>query len=255
MNAEMEWTLDADQQQIYVSALLEHLGDSDSETNLRRMVMNYHLDHVLLQALQDRQSLRHEVVWADVVDQVVRMVIHQRHGQATEVLMDVEDLSQIALEALLQALPSFHYASRFSTWTYSVIARSIQRYVRHLRAAKRHGHVESAEQHPELNTWPAKDEEPEAKSEASALAALIETVLTELAGDRLARIFRLSVSTDQRLSEIGRQVQLSPSRVSVLIEQARQLLQQSPEIQAWLGTQDDDRVNVEPAENRPGHTK
>jgi RNA polymerase sigma factor (sigma-70 family) len=251
LSAELAWELQADQQQTYVSALLQHLPNAPSKPDLRRLAMNYHQDHALVQALQDRANPRHEMVWAEAAGQVVRMVMHLGYGQAGEVLADVEELTQVAVKALIQALPTFHYVSRFSTWAYAVVGRSALRYLRELQAAKRHGRVESLEQHTELNELPAETEEdqPEARVAGRALAALIDAVLTERAGARLARIFHLSVHDELPLAEIGRQVHLSPSRVSVLLEQARQLLQESPELQAWLSMDDVDQASGAPTDD------
>jgi len=256
LSAELAWELQADQQQTYVSALLQHLPNAPLEAMPRRLVINYHEDHALIEALRDRANPRHEIVWEEAVGQVVRMVLHQGYGRAGEALASLEDLTQVALESLIRALPTFHYASRFSTWAYAVVGRSVMRYLRDLQAAKRHGHVESFAQHPELNEHPddMEADQPEVVVEGRALAALIDAVLTEHAGERVARIFQLSVGEERRLAEIGREVHLSPSRVSVLSDQARNILRESAELQAWLDMGDRDEEPDAPTDDR-GRTK
>ncbi len=235
LRGELAWKLDMDRQHAYVAAMLPYLPEQCADADLRRIVLNYHQDHALVGALLDRANPRYEQVWIEAIGQVVRMALHQGHAPASGAMVDGDDLAQVALEALIRALPSFHYASRFSTWAYAVVGRSIQRYLRDLHASKRHRQVESLELYHELNDIPAADVQPEAHSEASALAALIEHVLAEHTDARLAYIFQLSTRDELRLAQIGQLVHLSPSRVSIVLAQARELLRQSPELRAWLG--------------------
>src|SRR5438046_697293 len=63
--------------------------------------------------------------------------------------------------------------------------------------------------------------DPEAQAGASALNALITAILAERGGPNWVKIFRLWAHEDQRLVDIGQQIGLSPSRVSVLLDQMR----------------------------------
>ena len=233
--AELAWQLDVAHQHAYVAAVLPYLPDPCAEADLRGIVLNYHQDHALVGALLDHANPRYERVWTDAIGQVVRMAQHQGHAQAGGAAVDGDDLAQVALEALIRALPSFRYASRFSTWAYAVVGRSIQRHRRDLRASKRHGQVESLELYPEINDIQAADAQPEAYSEGVTLAALIDHILTERASERLAYIFQLSTRDELRLAQIGQLVHLSPSRICIMLAQARALLRQSPELRDWFG--------------------
>ena len=241
LNAELGWHLGADQQQTYVSALLQYLPDSASETELRRLAANYHQDHEIVHALQDRERPQHNAVWARWSEQALRIL--QRQGLwSADALAEIEDLAQIALEELAHALPSFRYASRFSTWAYAVISRRAQRYLRERGAAKRSGPTESLDQREEWDELARDDEGPETQAEAGALAALIDSILAEQPDPRLALIFHLWASQDQRLVDIGRRVGLSPSRVSVLIEQTCRALRENPRVLAWLNDTAPDKI-------------
>jgi RNA polymerase sigma factor (sigma-70 family) len=234
LSVELGWHLELDQQQTYVSALLQYLPITCSEAELRRLVVRYHQDHAIVQALRDQTNPEYAAAWAKWCGLALRILRRQGFGSA-DLLSSDEDLAQVTLEELIRALPSFQYASRFSTWAYAVISRSAQRYLRDRKAAKRSGRTESLEQHEELDVAAPEAERPEALAEAHELAALVGAVLSTEEDQRLAEIFRRWASKDERLVDIARSVHLSPSRVSVLIEHICQLLQQSPAILAWLG--------------------
>jgi RNA polymerase sigma factor (sigma-70 family) len=235
LSVELGWHLRLDQQETFISALLQYLPLSYSDVDLRLLTVRYHQDHATVEALRDQNSSTYAVVWKQWCDEALRILRHRRFG-SDDPLASEEDLAQIALEELLHALPSFQYASRFSTWAYSVISHSVQRYLRHHRAAKRSGQTESLDQREELAVLSAEAERPDTQAEFHELVALIDLVLSKQADQRLAEIFSLWAYEDQRLVDIARSVHLSPSRVSVLIGQACQILQQSPTILAWLGS-------------------
>jgi RNA polymerase sigma factor (sigma-70 family) len=235
LNAELGWHLEADRQQAYVAALLAYLLVPPAELKLRQMVIAYHLDHALVEALRDHASPQYEGTWAQRYAQVMRILQHQGLGAAGDVLADTQDLAQTALEELIRALPSFRYASRFSTWAYTVIIRSAQRYLRDRNAAKRSGKPESLDQQPEWNLAFGTADSPEALAQVRALSRLINMLLDRHGDWRLAEVFRLWAIEDQRVADIARCMRLSPARVSGLIEQVCQLLQHDPAILAWIG--------------------
>lgn len=65
------------------------------------------------------------------------------------------------------------------------------------------------------------------------LLNLVQQILSQSSDNRLVRIFELWVVEDASLAEIGRLVSLDPSRVVVLLQKARQLLRENPDIKAW----------------------
>lgn len=234
LNAALEWQLTADRQHAYVVALLQCGALPLAESDLRRLVITFHQDHTLVDALRDRAHPQHDAVWAQWCSQALRILRHQGLGAPGDALTDIHDLAQVALEDLVRALPSFRYASRFSTWAYTVIAHSAQCYLRYLHAAKRSGPTESIDQHDTLDVAARETDQPEVHAEARVLAALIDAVLADQPDQRWRTIFQLWMYKDQRLADIARNVGISASRVSVLLDQIILLLRQHPKLMAWL---------------------
>src|SRR5215470_3270492 len=110
---------------------------------------------------------------------VIAPTCSTKPGAPGDALADSQDLVQMALEELIRALPSFRYASRFSTWAYTVIIRSAQRYLRDCNAAKRNGKPESLDQQPEWDLAFGAADSPEAHAQARALSRLINTLLDQ----------------------------------------------------------------------------
>jgi RNA polymerase sigma factor (sigma-70 family) len=235
LNAELGWHLEAHQQQTYVTALLQYLPILPAEMELRRVVITYHQDHEVVEALRDHASPEYETTWAHWYAQVLRILRYQGFGAPDDPLADTQDLAQTALEELIRALPTYRYASRLSTWAYTVISRSALRCLRDHNAAKRNGKPESLDHRPELDIALGATDSPEAQSEARALNELIDALLSSHDDQRLAEMFHMWMIEDQRLADIARRMHLSPARVSVMIEQICQLLRRDPEILAWVG--------------------
>lgn len=235
LNDELGWHLEADRQRAYTAALLLYLPISPAEMELRRMVIAYHQDHGLIEALRDHASPQYETAWTQWCAQVIQILRHLGFGAPGDALADTQDLAQTALEELVRALPSYRYASRFSTWAYTVISRSAQRYLRDRNAAKRSGKPESLEWQQDLEPAFGAADSPETQSEAHALSGLIHALLDSHGDRRMAEMFHMWVIEDQRLADIARHMRLSPARVSVMMEQICQLLRRDPAILAWIG--------------------
>jgi RNA polymerase sigma factor (sigma-70 family) len=234
LNLELGWHLDADQQRAYVATLAGHLTGTPSDATLRTLIEYFHADHELVRALRDSVDPQHDAAWAAWSLHAVRIAQRHAFGAADDPLADGDDLAQLALQELAHALPSYRYASRFSTWAYTVIARRVQRYVRDSRASKRAGRPTSLDDQRIASRLAIDAGIVEAPAEANALLDLILDVLSREADQRLARIFYLWVVEEKRLIQIGQRVHLSPGRISILIEQAYQILQRSPAILAWV---------------------
>jgi RNA polymerase sigma factor (sigma-70 family) len=234
LNEELGWQLDPKQQQAYVLLLSEFLPDTASDATLRTRIEHVHADHALVRALRDAVDPKHDAAWTTWSAHAVRIAQHHAFGAADDPLVDANDLAQLALEELAHALPSFRHASRFSTWAYTVIARRVQRYVRDSRAAKRAGRPTSLDDQSVASHVIIEAATVEAPAEANALLDLIMDVLSREADERLARIFYLWAVDDQRLAQIGQQLHLSTGRISVLIEQAQQILLHSPAMLDWI---------------------
>jgi RNA polymerase sigma factor (sigma-70 family) len=233
LNTTLGWGLSEEQQQAYAQAVALLIRDTHFDLVLQKLIVCYHEDHELVEALRERTHLEHDRAWTEWTSQVLAILRQKGIAWSADIATDGDDLVQVALTQLAGALPSFRYASRFSTWAYSVIIQSVRRHLRDQHALKRSSHLLSLDQHPELVTLPSPVGRPEGAAETSVLATLIDDVLARQPDQRLAQIFKLWAIEDLRPAQIGRRVHLSPSRVRVLLAQARNLLRQQPAIQTW----------------------
>jgi RNA polymerase sigma factor (sigma-70 family) len=234
LNAELHWHLAADVQRSYMAALLQCGAQPPVDTDLRRLVITFHQEHALVEALRNRAHPQHEVVWGQWCTNALRILRSQGLGTPGDALSDIHDLAQVALEDLVRSLPTFRYASRLSTWAYTVISQSAQRYLRDLRAAKRSRPTESLSQPEALEVAAPATEQPDAHAEARVLNELIHTVLAGQPDPRWVTIFQLWMHHDQRLADIGKQIGVSGSRVSIQLDQIIEVLRQHPALLAWL---------------------
>jgi RNA polymerase sigma factor (sigma-70 family) len=237
LNEEEGWTLSAGELQAYRCDIPCYLPDPCSESQIHMVATNYHRDHALVQTLLEPDHQQHTAAWTEWMPQVIRILQHAGLARSDDTAENSEDLTQVALMALVRALPHFRYASRFSTWAYQVIVQSVQRHLRDQRAAKRAVRADSLEQSGGYHVPIGEAEHPVLVAEAHVLAELIERLLAAQPDQRLVRIFRLWAYADARVEEIGQQVQLSPARVRILLNQIRDLLQHNPDIQAWLDSE------------------
>lgn len=241
LSREHRWTLRDEQREAYVRAIVPMLAPEASDAELFKRLLYYHLDHDLVGALVDSAHPGHRASWEAWCVSALRIVRHTGLADSTGPLSSPEDLSQIALEEVLKALPSYAYRSRFTTWAYPVIVRAVQRQCSSHRAAKRSGPTLSLDAALSATDPQASaGDHPEVASSAHLLAELARQVLSESKDTRMALVFQLWAVEDRRLTDIARVVGLDPSRVSVLLKEARKLLQQDPSVRAWLGEPEDD---------------
>jgi RNA polymerase sigma factor (sigma-70 family) len=240
LNAELGWGLGADEQAVHCRGLQPHIPSDPTEPQLRALVLHYHHDHALVEAMLHAEHSEHDAAWSLWMQQVIAILRNAGMGWSDDVSIDREDLAQVARTELARALPSFHYASRFSTWAHQVIVQSVRRYIRDRQALKRAGRPTSLE-HAWVDTLPTSaDDCPEAQVHARVLAELVANVLAAQPDQRLARIFQLWALADLRVEEIGRQINLSASHARVLLTRMRAILQEDPIIQAWRDSTFDD---------------
>jgi RNA polymerase sigma factor (sigma-70 family) len=239
IDRELCWQLGAQGQASYAKNLRKHIPEQCTEDQLRKIVSNYHADHVLVAALQDDQHPQHEAAWTAWVAQVLPILHRAGLDWSSDLLFDDQDLAQIARAELVQAIGSFHFASRFSTWAHNVIVQSARRVIRDSRALKRAIRPASLDQQTQVDVAIGDSEHPEAAAAAHMLAERVAAILVAQADQRLAQIFYLWAVADLRVEAISKIVHLHPSRVRVLLVQARQILRDAPEIRSWREDIDD----------------
>lgn len=245
-----EWGLTPEQQAAYVQALLEYLPGPSDDEQLQRLAVRYHLEHQEVQALLDPQDPGHQDAWRNWHTQAIKILRSANIHWLSEGAIDFEDLTQSALEELHRSIASYRYNSRFSTWAYTVIVRAGKRTLRALRAAKRTGAIVSLDD-PTLRVQLVDSmADPEVNSSVAELNALINAILSAEGGQRWVEIFQLRTYDDQRLTDIGRQLGLSASRVSILLDHMRTLLRRHPDLREWRGLMESGLESLDDAENK-----
>lgn len=238
LNQRQLWGLTQADQERYLDQLKHNLTDTYSDQLLESILYNYHHDHLIVAKLRTGQDFDYND-WQEWMQNVRTALAHNGLDWSSQPASSREDLVQIALIGLLEALPSYGYRSRFKTWAYTVFLRSVQQHLRKFQASKRKGHTLSLDQAtndeqtiPQLADHITID--PADQMLVSSLQSLIYSILQKHPDQRLAAIFHLAEEADRTVTEIGRRFQLSPARISDLLKQARQLLQQDQKIHDWF---------------------
>jgi RNA polymerase sigma factor (sigma-70 family) len=228
-----EWNLSAEEEATYAHAIAASIPEPYNDAQLQRIARYYHLDYQEVQALRDAQNRGHLDAWAKWPQRVRQFLHNANLDWVTDNAIAVEDLVQIALKELYEAIASYHFGSRFSTWAYTVILRAARHAVRAQRAAKRSGTLVAIDDPETAAQLSSHGDDPTALAQNAELIKVINGILEARGGLRWVEIFQCWAHEDQRLVDIGRQVGLSTGRVSVLIEQMRSLLRQNPDLLEW----------------------
>ncbi|XSG77318.1 sigma-70 family RNA polymerase sigma factor [Herpetosiphon llansteffanensis] len=236
LNREQHWQLTQTEQERYLQQLKPRLLATESKQHLSSMLANYHYDHGIVAKFETGYGFdQHD--WKEWLQTVRSVLATNGLDWSSQPASSSEDLVQIALKGLLEALPSYCYRSRFKTWAYKVFLRSVLQHLRRFQARKRTGETLSLDQsineQASLQVADSHTPDPADQMLASALQSLIYRVLQQHTDQRLPEIFRLAKEVDLTVTEIGRRFQLSPGRISDLLKQARLLLQQHPTIRDW----------------------
>lgn len=235
LNQELDWGLTVEQQRNYCCELETYLSEVCSRHLLRTIVCIYHQDHALVQALSDKHHDLHEESWQYWMGQVGAILKHAGLAWSTDVAVDLDDLMQTAIMAMIRSIPTFQYRSRFSTWAYQVIIRSVQRYIRYCKADKRAVIPDSLDLMVETDMLPYQDAYLEAKVDGALLLQRVADVLADQPDRRLYSIFHCWALQAWPTADIARHVSLHPSRVRTLLGQTRSMLRQHSAIRNWHG--------------------
>lgn len=226
------WNLREEEQQQYATEIVHFVAEDYQEPMLRQIITNYHADHEAVEQLRTLDHPQHDAGWTTWMGRVTGIIRQAGFGWSNDPAVDPEDLAQIAQVELIRSISSFTYHSRLSTWSYRVVVRSIQRFVRDSKAGKRGTRPDSLDHAADLDAPLSEADQPETQAAANVLA---ERTLAILAAHnpRLALIFRLWAIHDQRIDEIAEVVRLHPSRVRALLKQARTILLAHRDMQGW----------------------
>ncbi|KPV53891.1 hypothetical protein SE17_07005 [Kouleothrix aurantiaca] len=247
LNATHSWNLSAHTLQNYYEFAIASLErEPDLAGHLLQMrVQNYHADHQQVEAICDSNHARHTWVMLELHGTITRILASKftspyrpDDGQA-----GLEDLAQTAIITIWQKIDTFAYKSRLNTWVYTIAVRQMQQVAKMSNTQKRalgseayslEEHIEAGAPAPE-----APESAPDIYVLDEQLRALIERVLIEQPDKRLITVFSLSHNEQLTLRAIGEKLELSPSRVYGMLQQAIKILQQDKSVRAWFGKDDD----------------
>jgi RNA polymerase sigma factor (sigma-70 family) len=234
LDASEGWALDDLQRARYCGQLATLHPAGGADAALRRIALNYHLDHGLVEALADHGHALHLAAWRSWMPQALAVLRHAGLDWAGDGAGDLDDLAQVACLELACSLADYRYESRFSSWAFQVIVRSVRNELRGRRAQKRAGQTTYLDGSGAHELAAAEAEQPDSVAAAHLLSALAASVLAAQPDKRLATIFQLWACEDRRVAEIGAHVGLSQARVRVLQKQIVELLRRDHAIRTWL---------------------
>jgi RNA polymerase sigma factor (sigma-70 family) len=239
MNEERGWGLNKEEISFYAKTLISHIPKNSSEIRLRSYISNFHQDHALVHLLMRNDATAWSQLFQDIHHIIRGKLAFYSHEE-----LSLEDAIQLAAEEVFRSLESYSYASRLSTWIYSIVLHTIQGELRYSTAAKRAIRPASLDvPRSEIEDPIYEAEHPEQSAYDRALASLIDTILSAQNDKRLAIMFRLWAIEDMRLADVARHMHLSPGRVSALLSQALTILRSDPTLLEWINTTLDNKTD------------
>lgn len=229
------WNLSLAKKRQYAVDISRYTDVSMSEQKLQVVITNYHHEHAIVQHLFDTNSTEHEHTWEEWISQTLRVLRRSNKGVwLNDPAMDEDDIRQNVSCELFRALPSYQYQSRLMTWAFSVAHNCLRQQKRYNKASKRALQPESLDDLHDYELPLEISDYVETAIHAKSLLEIINTALQQLPDQRLAVIFQLWAVQDKRVADIGECVHLHPSRVRVLLHNARTTLEEHPDIKAWV---------------------
>lgn len=234
LNATEQWNLSAPMIAAYAAELSKYLSATMPPATIQRICRNYHADHNVVQALQHAAHPLHSSAWHEWAQRIPAILAQNGFNQNHDLLLHPDDLLQEGLTEIAISLSKFRYASRLNTWSHTVIVNTARRKLRDTLAKKRRHQATQLEQVADLDLPIPDLAHPANVGQARLLAEQITAKLIERANQRLALIFVLYAIHDLTATQIAALVQLHPSCVRALLEQAREILRSDPEIANWF---------------------
>lgn len=233
LNEENTWLLSPSQQAAYIVAIVPFVAEACADTVLERIIRSYHADHHEVEILQTHHHPKHDMAWMSWREQIGPILNYAGVLRSTDRSTEQDDIIQLALVELARALPTYRFQSRLSSWAYMVVVQRTRRAIRDSQAQKRQAVLLPIDHPTALGVYAPSAIQPDVQIIMQALVETIQEILAAHGGERLARVFHLWAVDDQRLVDIGRRTRLSPARISLLLDEARQVLRLHEEIQRW----------------------
>lgn len=241
LDREHGWGLAPQIQRRYVEQVITRCKPAADQDNaqLRLIFERYHKEHALIEALLDSTHPEHAEHWRRWSSQVLRIIAAKTKGShlPDQIVSGIDDLAQEAILDIWRGLKTFSYQSSFYTWIFTVIAHCIARQYR-ARSTQKRAALPPAQSLEMLlmagDTF--RDQEaptPDEVALSNMFTALVKQVLDLHPDRRLAIVFQLSIGEEQTLRAIGEQLDLSPTRVHVLLKHAVTLLRNEVVLRDW----------------------
>lgn len=235
LNQKHQWGLTQRLQEQYVADLFR-LGyvTMDENQDLQGLIADYHL----VKVLRDDQDPNHEAAWANWMSEVIRILKYTSLYRINDGMSDIDDVAQIAREAVIRSLSQFQFKSRFSTWVFQVITCSVRRAIRDAEAKKRAQRPESLDQIQEGRLASSSEQELHDEVDLKLLYAMAIEILERHPDHRLRIIFAKMLD-DLTINDLAANLAISSQRVRALLNRIRKILSDDPAWRDWFGSDDD----------------
>ncbi len=191
------------------------------------LLLNYHADHAVVQALISPEHPAHAQQWGAISQLVTTILAYLQTSPLPDRAVEPADLHQNSLIDIARGLPNFRYESRLHSWIHGITLNVSRRLHRERNAAFRRFVAVS------LDTIPEAAEPRDQLQDAVAVHEIWEQMrrcLMAHPDPRLALVFEMKIIQDLRLHDISAQIKLSPARISTLLQLATALLASDPQL-------------------------
>ena len=242
LNSQHGWGLAPGDMRYYADNLSQRWPElaQAPELLLERAICNFHLDHDIVESLQQEASFEHAGAWRTWFEQATfAMLARGRvHFQIDADAADVEDIVQTAMLDIWKGLAAFQYRSRFGHWAAVTIANCFNRHLRKLGAERRiqFAQVHSLEGWLESGADVADTSAPtvEAQAFSALLVGMLRNELARRSDWRLLAVFDLCILGNRTTRATGDVLKLSPSRIHALIQQVRGIIHEYLAKEIWF---------------------
>lgn len=252
LNTQLGWRLSIIQQREYEAFLAarRHAKPGLSYAECLAILKYYHAEHNEINALLKAAHSDYDAAWVRMYGQVAQIVtakvptsLKYTHGTT-----NLDDLTQQAIQDVMNGIAGFHYESSLQTWVFVVVSRCIIRYHRAQKTRKR-ATLDAAQSLDVLSEGydipgDSSVSLPEETTLERSLLDLIAQALQAQNDPRLYQVFMLSVIEQESLRAIGQRLSLSPARILALLRQAIAVLQNDEVIREWFEAGDNPHLSI-----------
>lgn len=252
LDSQFGWRLSVTEEREYAAFLAARRCAKPNLSNDQciAILKYYHAEHNDINALLKAAHPDYDAAWERMYGEVAHIVVAKastsfKYIQGTTSL---DDLTQQAIQDVMNGLGGFHHESSLQTWVFVVVLRCITRYHRAQKTRKRAtlDAAQSLDAMPEGYDIPGDSSVslPEETTLERSLLDLITQVLQAQRDPRLYQVFMLSKIEQEPLRAIGQRLSLSPARVLALLRQAIAVLQNDEVIRAWFEAGDSPHLSI-----------